>query len=180
MTQRSQPVVWVLVADGEHARVVVPAPRDDQFATSIAFDPASARLHADAAASTVDRRYEAVAPGHHAEKPARDPEVLGEQGFAVSVAQHVSAHALRHDFDQLELVAPARTLHHLREALPRRRRPRWWAPLPRTMPAWPIATCRRTLPSGGWRRRRYNSRQTLRRTRREELFILSNFFLFTC
>lgn len=117
MTQRSQPKVWVLVADGEHARIVVPAERQGQFATRIAFDPASARLHADAAGGVVERRFEAAEPGHHAEKPARDPKVLGEQGFAASVAQHLNAHALRHDFDQLVLVAPGRTLHHLRAAL---------------------------------------------------------------
>lgn len=112
-----QPVVWVLVADGERARVVSPAEREGQFATRIAFDPASARLHPDAAGGTVDLRYEAATPGHHAEKPARDPKALGEKGFAASVAQHVNAHALRHDFDQLVLVAPGHTLHHLRDAL---------------------------------------------------------------
>jgi len=112
-----QPVVWVLVADGARARVVVPAEREGQFATRIAFDPASARMHPDAAAGAVDRRYEAAAPGHHAEKPARDPKALDEAGFATSVAHHVNAHALRHDFDQLVLVAPGRTLHHLRDAL---------------------------------------------------------------
>ena len=112
-----QPVVWVLVADGERARVVSPAEREGQFATRIAFDPASARLHPDAAGGTVDLRYEAATPGHHAEKPARDPKALGEKGFAASVAQHVNAHALHHDFDQLVLVAPGHTLHHLRDAL---------------------------------------------------------------
>ena len=117
MTQQSQPTVWVLVADGEHARVVVPAVREGQFATRIAFDPASARLHADAAGGAVERRYEAAEAGHHAQNPARDPKVLGEQGFAASVAHHINAHALKHDFDQLVLVAPGRTLHHLREAL---------------------------------------------------------------
>jgi protein required for attachment to host cells len=116
-TTGRQPVVWVLVADGARARVVVPAERQGQFATRIAFDPASARMAPDAAGGAVDLRYEAAAPGHHAEKPSRDPKSLGEQGFAVSVAHHVNAHALRHDFDQLVLVAPAHTLHHLREAL---------------------------------------------------------------
>lgn len=117
MTQRSQPIVWVLVADGEHARVVVPTPTEGRFATRIAFDPASARLHADAGAGPVDLRFEEAERGHHAEKPARDPKVLGEQGFAASVAHHIDAHALRHDFDQLVLVAPGHALHHLREAL---------------------------------------------------------------
>lgn len=117
MSQQGQPKVWILVADGERARVVVPMEREGQFATRIAFDPVSARLPRDAAAGEVDRRYEAAEPGHHAQKPARDPKVLGEQGFAASVAAHVSAHAQRHDFDQLVLVAPGRTLHHLRDAL---------------------------------------------------------------
>ncbi len=117
MPQRSQPVVWILVADGQRARVVVPAEREGHFATRIAFDPHSARMRPDAAGAEVELRYEAAEAGHHAEKPARDPKVLGEQGFAASVAQHVNAHALRHDFDQLVLVAPGRALHHLREAL---------------------------------------------------------------
>jgi len=106
MSQRSQPVVWVLVADGARARVVVSAEREGQFATLIAFDRASARLHADAAAGAVDRRYEASEPAQHT-----------EEGFAAAVDGHINAHALRHDFDQLVLVAPGRTLHHLRAAL---------------------------------------------------------------
>jgi len=117
MSQQGQPRVWILVADGERARVVVPLEREGSFATRIAFDPVSARLPRDAAAGEVERRYEAAEPGHHAQKPARDPKVLGEQGFAASVAQHVNAHAQKHDFDQLVLVAPGRTLHHLRDAL---------------------------------------------------------------
>ena len=117
MSQRSQPIVWILVADGERARVVVPVEAQGHFATRIAFDPHSARLRPDAAAGEMDLRYEAATPGHHAAAPARDPKVLGEQGFAVSVAHHIGAHALRHDFDQLVLLAPARALHHLREAL---------------------------------------------------------------
>ncbi len=117
MPHRSQPTVWVLVADGAHARVVVPAEREGLFSTLIAFDPTSARLHRDAAAGPVELRYEGATPGHYAEKSARNPKVLGEQGFAASVAEHVNAHALNHNFDQLVLVAPGRTLHHLREAL---------------------------------------------------------------
>lgn len=117
MVQQGQPKVWVLVADGERARVVVPMAREGQFATRIAFDPASARLKQDAASGEVERRYEAAEAGHHAQASARDPKALGEEGFAASVAQHVSAHAQKHDFDQLVLVAPGRTLHHLREAL---------------------------------------------------------------
>lgn len=117
MSQQGQPRVWVLVADGERARVVVPTEREGRFATRIAFDAASARLPRDAGAGEVERRFEAAEPGHHAEKPARNPKVLGEQGFAASVAEHVNAHAQKHDFDQLVLVAPGRTLHHLREAL---------------------------------------------------------------
>ena len=106
MSQRSKPMVWVLVADGARARVVAPTEREGQFATRIAFDHASARMHADAAAGAVDRRYEATAPGHHT-----------EEGFAAAVAGHINTHALRHDFDQLVLVAPGHTLHHLRDAL---------------------------------------------------------------
>ena len=48
-----QPVVWVLVADGARARVVAPAERQGQFATRIAFDPASARMAPDAAGGAV-------------------------------------------------------------------------------------------------------------------------------
>ena len=117
MSQRNQPMVWVLVADGEHARVVVPAEREGQFATLIAFDLTSAGLQADAAGDDVEQSYEAAQPGHSAEKPQRDPKKRGEKGFAISVANLVNTHALRHEFDQLVLVAPARTLHHLRDAL---------------------------------------------------------------
>jgi protein required for attachment to host cells len=105
------------VADGEHARVVAPVEAVGHFATRIAFDPASARLHADAAAGAVALHTEVAAPGRTAQHPTHDPKVQGERGFAVSVARHLDAHALNHDFDQLVLVAPGRTLHHLRAAL---------------------------------------------------------------
>ena len=117
MSQRSQPVVWVLVADGVHARVVSPVEGEGKFATRIAFDPQSARMRPDQGSGEVTKVFEAAEAGHHAEKPARDPKVLGEIGFAASVAHHINAHAQRHDFDQLVLVAPGRSLHHLREAL---------------------------------------------------------------
>lgn len=92
-----QPNVWILLADGEHARVVTPSAKEGQFHTEIKFQ----------GAGTI---------GQHAGSRL-DPHAQAKQHFAAGVAAQLDLHAQAHDFDQLVLAAPPRTLHDLREAL---------------------------------------------------------------
>lgn len=109
MTQGKQPRVWVVVADGEHARVVVPTTAPHQFATHLAFDSV------DAHKQSSDLGGERA--GRHAAAPRSDPHLLAKHRFVVEVAEQINHHAEAHAFDQLVLVAPAHALHDLRAAL---------------------------------------------------------------
>ncbi len=42
MTQGKQPIVWVVIADGEHARVVVPTATPHHFKTLLLYDSVDA------------------------------------------------------------------------------------------------------------------------------------------
>ncbi len=110
--------VWVLVADGEHARVVVPTAPHGQFATSFALDSATAHLMShDLGSERPGRVNERASTTRHAITPRQDPHTAAKHKFALEVAKQVSSHAEAGDFDRLVLVAPGHTLHDLREAL---------------------------------------------------------------
>lgn len=93
----TQPKIWILLADGEHARVVTPSAKEGQFHTEVRFQ----------GAGTI---------GQHTGSRL-DPHAQAKQHYAAGVATQLDQHAQAHDFDQLVLCAPPHTLHDLREAL---------------------------------------------------------------
>ena len=97
MTTERRPLLWVVLADGAHARVVIPVEAEGQFATVQTFDAASPL--ATAAESGADR--------HDHDK----------RKFAIQVAETVNEHERKKSFDKLVIVAAGHTLHDLREAL---------------------------------------------------------------
>ena len=109
MTQGKQPIVWVVIADGEHARVVVPTATPHHFTTHLVYDSV------DAHKQSSDLGGERA--GRHAAAPRSDPHLLAKHRFVVEVAEQINQHANGHVFDQLVLVAPAHALHDLRAAL---------------------------------------------------------------
>jgi len=67
MATSKQPRVWVLIADGEHARVVTPQESHGHFETVIAFDSASAHLRsADLGTDKPGRTFESASITRHA------------------------------------------------------------------------------------------------------------------
>ncbi|MCX7381891.1 MAG: host attachment protein [Alphaproteobacteria bacterium] len=96
MSNPSQPVVWVLVADGDSARVVTPSAREGQFHTVESFQ------HAGTGA-------------HHGAASRLDPHAQAKQRYAASIAEALDRQVAA--YTQLVLVAPPHTLHDLREAL---------------------------------------------------------------
>lgn len=116
---RKFPVVWVVLADGEHARVVMPTVSRGQFATSQAFDSAMARQRsAEIAGSALGRAFESGDGTRHAIAPRVDPHRQAKHDFAVEVAHWVGAEATQGAFDRLVLVAPSHALSAIRAALP--------------------------------------------------------------
>lgn len=109
MAHGTQPKVWVVIADGEHARVVVPKAVLHQFVTLLAFDSVDARKQS----SDLGGEH----AGRHAPTPRADPHLLAKHRFVVEVAEQLNHHGDAHAFDQLVLIAPAHALHDLRTAL---------------------------------------------------------------
>lgn len=99
MNTSKQPKLWVLVADGDHARVVTPQAVEGRFTTVLEFE-------------TGDSGAAQHRPGSRL-----DPHVHAEQVFITDIAHQIDHHDQLHAFDQLVLAAPPRALHDLREAL---------------------------------------------------------------
>ena len=120
MTSHKQPIVWVVIADGEHGRIVTPTVAEGQFQTVMTLDSASAHLQtSDMVTDGPGKVHESMSASRHSVVARTDPHEQAKHRFAASVGTVVSQHEQRHAFDQLVLVAPARALHDLREALSR-------------------------------------------------------------
>ena len=110
-------MTWILIADGEHARVVVPAARQ-QFRTISSLDSTTAhRRSTDLGADEPGRSYESANPARHAIEPKTDPHRAAKLDFVRYLADQMNTAAAAGQYDRLVLVAPAHALHDLREAL---------------------------------------------------------------
>jgi protein required for attachment to host cells len=110
---------WILVADGEHARVVVPASQR-QFHTISSLDSATAHQRSsDLGTGEPGRSYESANPTRHAIEPKTDPHRAAERDFVRLLATQMNEAATEGRYDHLVLVAPAHALLDLREALGR-------------------------------------------------------------
>lgn len=98
MSAPKQPKVWILLADGEHARVVEPVAREGQFHTVLTLaGPGTQAQHGGASRGT--------------------PQAAAKKHYAETIAHELDRHAQAHAYDQLVVVAPPAALHDLREAL---------------------------------------------------------------
>jgi protein required for attachment to host cells len=113
-----QPRVWVLIADGEHARVVKPTDKPGQFGTLIAFDSASAHMKStDLGSDRPGRVHESASVTRHAVTPRSDPKLAAKDAFLREVARLIEQHDVENAFDRLVLVAPPHALSDLRADL---------------------------------------------------------------
>jgi protein required for attachment to host cells len=109
---------WIVIADGAQARILenhgpgkglIPLPAEAMQKT-----PRPSRdINADRPGRTHDR----FGPGRHAMEPPSDPHREEKRRFADLLAEHINAAALKNSYDRLILVAPAKTLGDLRQAL---------------------------------------------------------------
>jgi protein required for attachment to host cells len=108
---------WILVADGEHARVVVPTPQH-QFRTINSLDSTTAHHRSsDLGTDEPGRSYERASPLRHAIEPKTDPHRAAKHDFVRFLAGQMNEAAVAGEFDRLVLVAPAHALTALREGL---------------------------------------------------------------
>jgi protein required for attachment to host cells len=120
--------LWVIIADGEHARVVSPRPPvprvvaplrpEPGVQTVLTMDSPVAHLRAsDLETDRPGRSFESASPTRHAITPKHDPHQLAKEAFLRSVAERIDTEASAKAFEHLLLVAPDYALHQLREAL---------------------------------------------------------------
>lgn len=108
---------WILVADGEHARVVVPTPHR-QFHTINSIDSATAHHRSsDLGTDRPGRSFESANPTRHAIEPKTDPHRAAKENFIHAIAEQMNDAAAEGQYDRLVLVAPAHALNELRGAL---------------------------------------------------------------
>ncbi len=111
-----QPKTWLAIVDTEHARFVALDAgcllTVQTLTSSIAGQRGSA-----IAGDRLGRSFESTGTLRHAIAPRSDPRTQGRQRFAVHVAAELNAAAAWNLFARLILVAPARTLPAIEEAL---------------------------------------------------------------
>jgi len=109
--------MWIVVADGEHARFVFPAPKR-AFHTQRTLESTSAHQRSsDLGTDRPPRTMESATGMPHAVTPRHDLHDMDKQKFAHQIAQDINHASARGDFDSVVLVAPAETLNEIRDAL---------------------------------------------------------------
>jgi protein required for attachment to host cells len=111
MSHDKQPMLWVLVADGEHARVVTPDEVPGRFKTAL--------------------RLGVAEHPHYPPEMRQDPHHLDKIQFGTEVAHRLNHEADAGAYDQLVLVAPGHVLHAVREALSKTAAPRVVGTMPK-------------------------------------------------
>jgi protein required for attachment to host cells len=109
--------LWVVVADGEHARVL--APREDgALLTQERVDSKSAHLRSsDLGSDQPGRVHESATVALHANQPRTDPHDAAKERFAKDLGAWLLQSSRQGAFDELVLVAPSHILADLRESL---------------------------------------------------------------
>jgi len=109
--------LWIVVADGEHARVL--APREDgELQTQERVDSKSAHLRSsDLGADHPGRVQESASAARHGAEPRTDPHEAAKERFARDLGAWLLQSSRQGAFDELVLVAPSHILADLRDSL---------------------------------------------------------------
>ena len=114
--------LWVVVADGEHARVL--APREDGALQTQERIDSEERAFAlvGSRPDQPGRGHESATVARHANEPRTDPHDAAKERFAKDLGAWLLQSSRQGAFDELLLVAPSHILADLRESLDGRRR----------------------------------------------------------
>ena len=115
-----KPVTWVVVADGEHARILAPVKGPKMWSSIRALDSAEAHKRSSDLGSDAPGRDFESAPAtstRHAIAPRQDLHRMAKERFAGTVARVIDEAALAGEFDRVAIVAPGRTLADIRANL---------------------------------------------------------------
>lgn len=109
---------WIVVADGAKASIFLREGRNGELQALKRMESGEARAHpGDIVSDRAGRVGESATVGRHAYEPKTDPHRHAEEVFVKTVADYVSIHDGAAPYDQLILVAPAKTLGLLRRDL---------------------------------------------------------------
>jgi protein required for attachment to host cells len=109
--------LWIVVADGEHARIVGPR-EDGVLQTHERIDSTSAHLRsADLGSDRPGRVHESASVSRHSAEPRTDPHEAAKERFAKDLGNWLLESSRNGAFDELLLVAPSHVLADLRESL---------------------------------------------------------------
>ena len=112
----TQMKTWLAIVDGEHARIV--AHDAGRFRTvQMLTSPAAGQRTSSLVGDRLGRSFESANVARHAIEPRSDPRAREKRRFAAQVAAELNAAAAQGLFARLVLVAPARTLPAIEEAL---------------------------------------------------------------
>ncbi len=117
MSRTHTAAICILIADGEHARLIRPDANGVLVSTRH-FD--SAAMHLDTHDLVSDRQgrsYESGASAHHAIEPRHDPHALAKARFARSLGKALNTEVAQGGVDRLILVAPSHSLAEIEATL---------------------------------------------------------------
>lgn len=110
--------LWIVVADGGQARVVIPRPEDFTLETHDHMTSESAHLRSsDLGADRPGRVHESASATRHSAEPRTDPAEAAKQHFAQKLGRWVADASRRGEFDELVLVATSHILSKLKDSL---------------------------------------------------------------
>lgn len=113
-----QPITWVVVADGEHARIVVTKEKGSSYVTLREFtSPAAHASSHELGADRPGRTQESATTVRHAIQPRSDPHEQAKQEFAREVATALNEASVNNEFDRIVLVAQPQLAATLRAGL---------------------------------------------------------------
>ena len=113
-----RPIVWLCIADGEHAKIL--SPSEDRRSYAVLSEFASANAHRPTRELGTDRpprTQESAYSGRHAITPRRDLHAASKAEFMRLVANHLDRATAGGECDSMVLVAPTYCLRLLRDAL---------------------------------------------------------------
>jgi len=109
--------MWIVVADGEHARFVTPAPKRAFHTQRVFESPSAHKQTSDLGTDRPAQSMESATGTRHAITPKHDLHEMEKQKFAHQIADEINRASAKGAFDQLVLVAPAHTLNEIRDKL---------------------------------------------------------------
>lgn len=109
---------WIVVADGAHARILENN-GPGKGLTPLTAEEANRKPKPsrEIDADRPGRSHDRMGPGRHAMEPPSDAHRTEKRRFAENLAQRLNTAILQKRYDRLILVAPAKTLGDLRQAL---------------------------------------------------------------